>query len=64
MKDFYIYFFLRQILQVVIFISDFSPITKIGTILAIDLFGKENLIGIDIKNLKYLKMLLFLILLF
>ena len=52
MKDFYIYFFFRQILQVIIFISDFSPITKIGTILAIDLFGKENLIGIDIKSLK------------
>ena len=52
MKDFYVYFFLRQILQVVIFISDLSPITKIGGILTIDLFGKENLAGFDIKSLK------------
>lgn len=52
MKDFYIYFFLRQILQVIIFISEINPLLKIGVILTIDIFGKENILGVDIKNLK------------
>jgi len=52
MKDFYLYFLLRQLLQIGIFISELNPSVKIFLILMIDTFGKKNVAGIDISSLK------------
>ena len=40
MNEFYMYFFLRQILQIIIFLSDMETLTKIFTIMLVDFTGQ------------------------
>jgi len=42
MENFYIYFFLRQILSLIIFISSINPITKIMIIFFLDLISSYH----------------------
>ena len=40
MNSFYLYFFIRQILQTLVFLSDIDKISKIFSIMLIDFTGK------------------------
>ena len=40
MNEFYMYFFLRQILQTIVFLSDMETLTKIFSIMLVDFTGQ------------------------
>ena len=52
MENFYIYFFLRQILSLIIFISEIPPISKIVIIFLLDFISQYHpfYYGPEIKN--------------
>jgi hypothetical protein len=52
MNDFYTYFLIKQIIKILIFLSNYNPISKIGLILLIDIIGKSGIINVHIQNLK------------
>jgi hypothetical protein len=49
MNEFYVYFFIKQIIKILIFISSIKPVYKIGLILSVDILGKRH---VNLRNLK------------
>lgn len=49
MNYFYVYFFIKQIIKIIIFLSSIQPVTKIALILSVDILCKQSE---NIQNMK------------